>query len=435
MRIGFVSMPLSGHLNPMTTLARKLVARGNEVVFIGVPDAGPIVRAANLDFVPFCEKEYPLGWGTQGFQSVAKLHGLDVVKHTLAELSPGLLKAGLQHLPEVLERTGVEALVLDTIYFFLELAPMRLGMPYVHIWNVLHLDFSATTPSALFSGVHEETEEARARNRKALEMTGQMLAPLVAVAKPYAEEAGLRIDWNNPAATTSKLAVISQTPKEFDFPGVPSPPQFHYAGPFHDDQGREPVSFPWERLTCKPLIYASLGTLVNGLVQVYRTILDAVRTLPELQLVLSVGRNINPADLGPVPSNTIVVNAAPQIELLKSAVLCITHAGLNTTLESLAQGVPMVAIPIGYEQPGVASRTAYHGAGELIEVDDLTVERLAGLIQQVMGNSSYRRKARYFQTVIAQTRGLEVAATVIEQAFGINQPTDLAGKTSELSYA
>jgi hypothetical protein len=54
----------------------------------------------------------------------------------------------------------------------------------------------------------------------------------------YAEKIGLQINWNDPTATTSKLAVITQTPKEFDFPGTPWPAQFHYAGPFHDSEGR-----------------------------------------------------------------------------------------------------------------------------------------------------------------------------------------------------
>ena len=61
MKIGFVSMPLSGHLNPMTALARRLQSRGNEVVFFGVPDVEPFARAAGLDFVPYGETEYPVG--------------------------------------------------------------------------------------------------------------------------------------------------------------------------------------------------------------------------------------------------------------------------------------------------------------------------------------------------------------------------------------
>jgi UDP:flavonoid glycosyltransferase YjiC (YdhE family) len=76
--------------------------------------------------------------------------------------------------------------------------------------------------------------------------------------------------------------------------------------------------------------------------------------------------------------------------LLKRATLCITHAGLNTTLESLAHGVPMVAIPIGYDQPGVVARIAHHGTGEFLEVDELTTDRLRGLIEKVLHDPSYR---------------------------------------------
>ena len=155
------------------------------------------------------------------------------------------------------------------------------------------------------------------------------------------------------------------------------------------------MPFPWEKLTGKPLIYASLGTLVNGLDHVYKIILETVGKLPEIQVVLSTGKNVKPEDLGSVLSNTTLVRSAPQIELLKRATLCITHAGLNTTLEALGQGVPMVAIPIGYDQPGVAARIAYHGVGEFAEVGDLTAERLSDLIQRVQANPSYRDRARY----------------------------------------
>src|ERR1700737_2116862 len=131
MKVGFVSMPVTGHLNPMTALARKLQSRGNEVVFIGLPDAEPIVRAANLNFVPFCEKEYPRGSIAKGYARLAKLHGLNVVEHSAREMHPARCKSALEHLPEKLAETGVEALVIDTAHLFVELVPMRLGMPYV----------------------------------------------------------------------------------------------------------------------------------------------------------------------------------------------------------------------------------------------------------------------------------------------------------------
>jgi zeaxanthin glucosyltransferase len=432
MKIGFVSLPASGHLNPMTALARKMQARGNEVVFIGVPETEAAIRAANLRFVPFCEREYPMGSVAKVLGGVAKLHGLDVVRYSCRHVIPGLLEAALEHLPEKIAETGVEALVLDTIYFFLELAPMRLGVPYVHICSAHHLDFSGATPAALFSWPHETTSAAIDRNVEGLKICGEILAPVLAIAQPYAEKAGLHIDWNDPSATTSKLATITQSPREFDFPNPSWPPTFHYAGPFHDDEGRQEIPFPWEKLTNKPLVYASLGTIVNGLDHVYRVILEAVGKFPEIQAVLSVGKNINPDVLGQIPPNVIVVSEAPQIELLKRATLCITHAGLNTTLESLAQGVPMVAIPIGYDQPGVAARIAHHGVGEFVEVGDLTADRLLELIQRVATNQDYRVRARYFRDVIARTRGLDAAAEIIEQSLGASQISDPAAKPVEL---
>ena len=87
-------------------------------------------------------------------------------------------------------------------------------------------------------------------------------------------------------------------------------------------------------------------------------------------------------------------------------------------MEALAQGVPMVAIPIGYDQPGVAARIAYHGVGEFVEIGNLTARHLSELIIKVTTNPYYRDKARWFQKVLGETRGLDIAADIIERVFG-----------------
>lgn len=341
MKLGFVSLPFTGHLNPMATLARKMRTRGHEVVLIGIPDIGPAIRSADLTFVPYCENEFPVGSLDKYLAPLSKLHGLAAVQNMNLHLTPDLAKAAFEHLPQLFKRIGVEALVIDTLHRFLELIPMSLNIPCVHIWNTLHIDGTGTTPACIYDWPHERTPEARARNLEGLKKLGAMASPTLALAKAYGEKAGLQIDWSNPVTAVPRLAVITQTPKAFDFPGIPWPSEFHYAGPFHETENHAPIPFPWEKLNGQPLIYASLGTLVNGLDQVYKTILEAVGNLPESQVVLSIGTNIDADSLEPIPPNTIVVRRAPQIELLKQAALCITHAGLNTTLESLTQGVPM----------------------------------------------------------------------------------------------
>ena len=73
--------------------------------------------------------------------------------------------------------------------------------------------------------------------------------------------------------------------------------------------------------------------------------------------------------------DAVVVNYCPQIQLLERSAACITHAGLNTALESLAQGVPMVAIPITNDQPGVAARIAWSGTGVVLPPNQVNASR------------------------------------------------------------
>jgi zeaxanthin glucosyltransferase len=430
MRIGFACMPLTGHLNPMCALARKLQSRGNDVVFFGVPAAAPAVRAAQLPFVPFGETEYPAGSIETAWRGISTLQGEDVARYTLGKLVPGLMTTAFEHLPQRLTEAGVDAIVLDILYSFLELVPIQLAMPYVHISPHPFLDPTGAIPPHFFSWAHDTSPEAVARNREGLRTVGALLAPVLGIARSYAEAKGIRVDWASPTGSASKLAVITQLPREFDFPRPGWPPQFHYTGPFHDPERREDTPFPWDRVTGQPLIYASMGTLVNGLPHVHRAIVEAIRSLPEMQVVLSIGANIRPDDLGALPANTIVVRTAPQLAVLKRAALCITHAGLNTVLESLALGVPMVAIPNCHDQPGVAARIAYHGVGEFVELDQLTVDGLSTRIRQVTSNPSYRERATYFQEVIAKTRGLDLAAGLIERAFGIAPSSGAASSSA-----
>src|ERR1700757_548546 len=121
-----------------------------------------------------------------------------------------------------------------------------------------------------------------------------MLESANAGIRAHAESVGLKIDWEDLGSTLSPLAIITQTPRAFDFESSHWPPQFHHTGPFHDGDGRINVDFPWERLTGEPLIYASMGTMLDGLTAVFRTITAATAKHKGFQLVLSVGDQLDP---------------------------------------------------------------------------------------------------------------------------------------------
>jgi zeaxanthin glucosyltransferase len=408
MKLGFICLNLPGHLNPMTTLARQLQTRNHDVVFLYSSGA------AGLPFVPAEEKDHI----NESRPEVSKMQGEDAVQFAV-RMVLAQTEAILESLPAVVQANGVDALVIDTVQFYAELGAMQLGMPYIHVSNALHFDFSGYTPLSIYDWPHQTTPSALARNREGVAKFAKILENANAGIRAYAESAGLEIDWDTPHSTLSPLASITQVPRAFDFENSHWPSQFHHTGPFHNGKGREKVDFPWERLTGEPLIYASMGTILNGRLDVFRTIVAGLAKHKDLQLVLSIGDQLDPEQIGPVPSNAIIVKRAPQLELLKQTSVCITHAGLNTVLESLAQGVPQVAIPVTFDQPGVAARIAHNQTGVVTSLDKLTADHLSTLLDEVLTNSIYRDNAGKFQKTIAKANGLSAAADLIEESLGV----------------
>ena len=143
--------------------------------------------------------------------------------------------------------------------------------------------------------------------------------------------------------------------------------------------------------------------------------------LKEIQFVLAVGGQLDPKQLRYVPANVVVVNHAPQIEILKRSSLCITHAGLNTVLESLSCGVPMLALPVTNDQPGVAARIANKKVGVVMLPDQASPENLAAAIKRVLGDPTVRDNVHRVQKAIRSVDGLSIAAGILETSFDLEQ--------------
>jgi MGT family glycosyltransferase len=226
----------------------------------------------------------------------------------------------------------------------------------------------------------------------------------------------------------STLAQVAQLPAALEFEIDHRHPLLHYTGPFVDAEQRPRIAFEWDRLDGRPLVYASLGTLQNGKEEIFRTIADACAGL-SVQLVISLGGGIDPDRLGALNGDPLVVKYAPQLEIVKRATVVITHAGINTALESLAEGVPLVCIPIGNDQPGVAARVAMRGAGVVVPWRRLTAKRLRSAVRTVLEDESYRRAARRVQASMLQIDGLNRAADIIEDVFEIGEKSTLSLQT------
>ncbi len=418
MKIGFISFPVPGHFNPMSALARQLQSRSHDVVMFSLPVGESLARAADLPFVPFGEEEFSAEHSSEVVGIQSRLKGEEGLQFTVNAVA-ALNEVKWRTLPNLLSSTGIDALVVDNYDFYGEIIPMRLGMPYAIVSNALHFDYSGYTPLCVYDWAHENTPEAIKRNRQGVLKFTQMLIRSNAELIAQAEKAGIKANWEDPSSLFSDRPWITQCPREFDLESSHWPKQFHYAGPFHDGKGRLEFPFPWDQLTGEPIVYASMGTVQVGNPDVLRTIAAAVSKHKGLQLVLSIGNALHPEQIGPVPNNAIVVNNAPQLELLKKASVCITHAGFNTALEALTQGVPQIAIPVTNDQPGVAARIADKKTGKTTSLDGLDASNLSALLDEVINNPIYRDNSRSIRKAIAKKNGLSVAADLLEQDFGL----------------
>ena len=397
---GIICLEATGHLNTMFPLGRELQRHGHSVTIFSGPGAQIKAQTAGFNF---CEVYSPC--------LSSQLKGLANIRYTLQQFAQ-IAETRLEKSPAIIKEHGVDVLLVDLSVFEGGTIADYLELPYITVCCMLPFYQDPTIPPIPTTWQYNPAWWSQLRNRAAYSLFNFAAQPVFQVISQYRQK------WNLPAYTQtndifSKLAIITRHIREFEFPRR-LPPHFHFTGPFHNSIERQPVEFPFDKLNGKPLIYASMGTLQNRLDYVFRTIAQACANI-DAQLVISLGGGLDLEAFANLPGNPLVVEYAPQLELLQLARLNITHAGLNTTLESLSYGVPMVAIPVTDDQPGVAARIAWTGAGELVSLSRLSVPKLRETIQQVL-TESYKQNAVRLQEAIRHTEGVSCAAALIEQA-------------------
>jgi MGT family glycosyltransferase len=409
----------------MTALARRLQQRGHTVVIFGIADSEAQIRAAGIEFSLIGESDYPPGTLEKLDRHMSELKGLEVFRFTLERIRD-TTNMVLRDGPEAVRRAEVDALLVDEADCGGNVADY-LGLPFISIAIIPPMVWDNQLPPYCFGwragrGVGQAWLR-RLRNEIAMHALARLASPLFKVVNQYRIQWGIEPlkKWTDALST---LAQIAQLPVTLEFEIEHRHPLLHYTGPFIDAEQRPKIDFDWDRLDGRPLVYASLGTLQNGSEEVFRKIAEACASLP-VQLVLSLGGGIDPERLGVLSGDPLVVKYAPQLEILKRAVVVITHAGINTALESLAEGVPLVCIPIGNDQPGVASRVAMRGAGVVLPWRRLSAERLRSAVRAVLEEEKYRNAARKVQASILATDGLDRAVDIIEDVFRIHGETAL----------
>jgi UDP:flavonoid glycosyltransferase YjiC (YdhE family) len=413
-RLGAFCFPGTGHLNPMTALARSLQQRGHEVVIFGIADTEARVRARGIEFCKIGMEDFPPGTLEKLDRQLARLKGFAALRFTFERVRNSA-RMVLRDGPKAVRAANVEVLLVDETDFAGNVADY-LGLPWISIALIPPMVDDDRFPPFWFGWAAGQDRLSRLRNRLAMALLVLTASPIFRVVNQQRSAWGLK-PFGHPTEMLSPLAQITQLPGalEFEVAGE-KPAGLHYTGPFVHFEQRPAVAFPWERLDGRPLIYATMGTLQNGSEGIFETIAEACAGL-DAQLLISLGGGLDPARLGKLAGNPIVVSYAPQLEILKRAALVITHAGLNTVLESLSEGVPLVAVPLANDQHGVAARAKARGACVVVSHRRLNAARLRKAVMLVLQEPGYREAAQLLQRNIQRIDGPGRAAELIEQAL------------------
>lgn len=408
--IALICPPLPGHLNPMFALGRALARRGHLVTLFHIPAVEASVRAQGLSFEPVgTANNELLAASIREMGSARGLHSLRFAVRC-ARLMTELL---CEELPSAFARTRIDCVLVDQNEPGGGTVAEHLGLPFISVCPSLPLNREPGVPPPFVPWGYRAAPLARLRNRVGYGFSDLLISPINRTLNRYRRRWGLpRV--TRPDDTFSPLAQLCQMIPEFDFPRRDLPATFHYVGPFCAPD-LAPVPFPFEQLNGKPLVYASLGTLQPRDSGYFRVIAEACAGL-NVQLVISTGGDSGNL-LRDLPGSPIVVRYAPQLEILVRASLTITHAGLNTVMQSLMFGVPMVALPITHDQPAIAARVARSGSGEAIPMKKVTAPLLREAVERVLHGESYRMLARALSESIQRAGGVERGASIVEGVF------------------
>ena len=407
---GILCPPLPGHINPMSVLAEALSERGHRLTFLGFPDMRDKL-AEGFAFRAFGEADWPPGSLRPYLARLSRLGSPISLRRLIIDLAE-FAETSCRDLPELLDDLSPDALIIDQTDAAASLVATTLGVPFVNIANALPLNLEPRVPPPVLPWAYDPTPAGIRRNLGGYRVARLIEGPVTNVLRRHAQRLG-RPDIRFADEAWSRLAQITQCIRGLDFPREELPSSFHYVGPFRGPKPELDIELPDDG---RPLIFCSLGTLQGSRSGIFGAVARAVADM-DANLLIAHGGMLAEREVARLAGAPVVRGYVAQRAVLARSALAITHCGFNTVLDSLAQGVPMVALPITFEQPATAARLTRVGAAKAIH-RFRTPRRIRSAIERVLWEPSYRSSAAALQAEISASGGVRRAADLIEQSLG-----------------
>ncbi len=380
MRILFTFAGGAGHFIPLSPLARAMEARGHVVAVSGQPMLLPIVEREG--FTAFATGGNTF-YDDSKRMPLLKLNMQREYQAVRKGYAGRIARSRASAINELCTTWKPDLLVCDEMDFGCMITAERLSTPYA---AVLVIATGALTPRQLIA---ESLNEVRA-------------------------EQGLPADPD--LLMLSRYLVLSPFPPSLRDPAFPLPSKALSFCPavLADHASRHRPEW-LARLPYASTIYLTLGTVFNvesG--DLFSRLLTGLKTLP-INVVVTVGPQIDPQEIGRQPANVRIEKYIDQWSLLPHCDLVVSHAGSGTVLGALAHGLPMVLVPMGADQPLNAKRCEELKVAQVLDPIESTPEVIREAVSAVLTDLSYRQAAEHIRTEIAALPNQNCAVSLLER--------------------
>ena len=379
MRILFATNPALGHLLPLVPLAHAARDAGHDVLVIGGASLADAIRDAGLRHVVTGPPDLP-----SVFAQVPERQGLTgrrlaaaTWKGAFAGVMAQAMAAGALALAETWHP---DLVVHEDSEQGSWIAAERLGIPHVAL-------------------------QATAWRGTGLRLSSEPLNRLLSL-HGLPEDPDLRA-WHRYGFLTTRPPSLQNIDDPVPAGATPIRPTAPDAG------GGEPAAWPSAAGERRRRVVVTMGTLMAGRTEAMTTILDELEAL-DVDIVATVGHDIDPAALGSRRPTTRIARYVPMTPLLTDASLLVFHAGSGTMLAGLAAGVPLVMLPIAADQPENADRCRDAGVAVVLDPDAREPGDVRAAAAEVLRDPAYASAAARVQSEIAAMPAPEALVPALE---------------------
>ncbi|NML69303.1 hypothetical protein HHL23_05790 [Chryseobacterium sp. RP-3-3] len=386
----FVVPPLTGHVNPTLSIGAELLQRGHKVAWISLDKnlSTKLPVGGELLLIQYDQTDEEKRESESYLDIISKkvVYGIDSIKFLYDDVLIPLNRHCYNGIVTLLKQYQPDMVIGDHQLFAAAIAAKKLNLPY---------STSVTAPAAIkmmdeLPKVHEWEVNKIIELQKELGVT------------------------ENRSLASSDLLTLVLTSKYF-FGEMDLPENYQFTGPVLTER-RISSEFDWDRFksSTNKKILVSIGTTFDHDHKkvFFQKVVDAFKDEDMTVVLVS-----DPKLFDSWPENFMVYHQVPQLDLLPHLDGVVCHGGHNTVSEALSNGLPLVVIPIAYDQSHVAGRVVRTGAGERLNFNRFKSHHLNEAVKNILNNPEYKEAAETVRESFTEAGGTTTAANLLEKAL------------------